>query len=142
MKKQSFYAISKKVFSFLLALIITVGISQSGYAASGSADKDSNKNKGVEITYQGARDKNLVFNVNYKNELSQPFQLIITNDQYQVIYSQTFDTKPLNRTILFSELPENCKLTFSIVSGKKEISQAFEINSQVRTVEEYVVKGL
>lgn len=141
MKKQSINAVSKKVFSFLLIVIVSVGISPLAFAATGGSDKDSNKNKVVEITYQGAREKNLVFNVNYKNELAQPFQLTITNDHYQVIYSQQFDAKPLNRTILFSELPENCKLIFRIISGKKEISQAFEINSQVKTVEEYVVKS-
>jgi hypothetical protein len=44
--------------------------------------------------------------------------------------------------MLFSEYPENCKLTFSILSGRKELSQSFEINSQVRTVEEFIVKGI
>lgn len=137
MKKQLIKPFSTRVFALFFAGFILFSGSQSVFAAD-----DSTKNKGAEITYQGLRDKKLVFNVNYKNEISQPFQLTIKNDQHQIIYVKHFDAKPLNTTMLFSEFPENGKLTFSIISGKKEISQAFEINSEVRTVEELIVKGL
>ncbi|MCW3114068.1 MAG: hypothetical protein JWR18_2464 [Segetibacter sp.] len=137
MKKQLIKAISKRVFTLFFAGFILCSGSQSVFAAD-----ESTKSKGVEVTYQGLRDKKLVFNVNYKNELSQPFQLTIKNDQDQIIYIKQFDAKPLNTTMLFSEFPENGKLTFLILSGKKEISQAFEINSEVRTVEELIVKGI
>jgi hypothetical protein len=137
MKKQLTSTISKKVFTILFVAFISCTHSQDLYAFT-----DSTVNKSVEITYQGLHEKKLAFNVNYKNNLSQSFELIIKNDQDQIIYAKHFDGKPLNKTMLFSEYPENCKLTFSILSGRKELSQSFEINSQVRTVEEFIVKGI
>ena len=138
MKKQLTKAISKKVFTFLFVVVISCTMSQSVYALPDTLAIS----KGAEITYKGLSDKNLVFSVNYKNELAEPFELLIKNDQNEIIYVKQFDAKPLNRTLLFSEVPENCKLTFVITSGKKAISQSFEINAHIRTVEEFIVKGI
>ncbi|GEO12076.1 hypothetical protein [Segetibacter aerophilus] len=137
MKKQSTKAVSTKVFTFLFAVLISCGFAQNTYAL-----PDSTSAKSVEVTYQGLKDKKLAFNVNYKNESAQPFQLTIRNDQDQIIYASKFDGTPLNKTMLFSEFPENSKLTFSIITAKEKIAQSFEINTQVRTVEEFIVKGI
>ncbi len=138
MKKQSMHAISKKVFTVIIAAAISGVMAQSSYAL-----PDKNSAKGFDISYTGRHDKGLAFNVNYKNELSEPFELIVKNDQDQVIYSEQYAAKAFNKSMIFSELPDNCKLTFSIVVGKKQVStQTFEIKSQVKTVEEYIVKGI
>ncbi len=138
MKKQSSRSISKTVITLILAGIISGFTSQSVYAL-----PDKIPGKGVEVTYTGTRGKSLVFNVNYKNELSQPFDLTIRNDQNEIIYIEHYDAKPLDRSFLFSDVPENCKLTFHLTAGKKEkLTQTFEIKSQVKTVEEYIVKGI
>jgi hypothetical protein len=135
MKKQSTNAISKKVFSLFLAASLLCASSQSLYA-------NDTANKGAEISYKGLQDKNLVFNINYKNELAEAFELVIKNDHNEVIYLKQFDAKPLNTTLLFTEVPEQCTLSFIIRTGKKEVAQLFEIDTQVKTVQEYVVKGL
>ena len=140
MKKQSINAISNKVFTFLfVAFLLTGTVSMANPQV---RDTTVNSAKGAEISYEGLRGKQLVFNVAYKNGLSESFQLIIKNDFEEVIYFKAFDAQPLNTKLFFSEIPENCKLTFLIKTGKKEISQAFKISSEVKTVEEYVVKGL
>jgi hypothetical protein len=133
-KKQS---ISTKVFTFLFAVLVSCTFAQNTYAF-----PDSTSGKGVEVTYQGLQDKKLVFHVNYKNELAQPFQLTIRNDQDQIIYATKFESTPLNKTLLFSEFPETSRLTFLITTGKEKIAQSFEINTQVKTVEEFIVKGI
>jgi hypothetical protein len=137
MKKQSTKAISTKVFTFLLAVLVSCTFAQNTYAL-----PDSTSGKGVEVTFQGLRDKKLVFNVNYKNELAQPFQLTVRNDQDQVIYASKFETAPLNKTMLFSEFPELSKLTFLISTGKEKLAQSFEINTEVKTIEEFIVKEI
>ena len=132
MKMQSTHAISRKVFSLILAAVISGLMPQTV-----SAHPGKTLGKGVEITYAGTRDKGVIFNVNYKNELSQPFQLTVRNEQNDVLYIEQYGATVLHKSILFSEVPENCKLTFSIVVGRKEFSsQTFEIKSHVKTVEE------
>lgn len=137
MKKQLFKAISKRVSTVVLAVLILTAASQKSFAL-----PNVPFSKSAEISYKGFKDNKLVFNVNYKNEFAQPFQLVIKNEQNEVIYSQPFAAQPLNTTLLFSEVPEKTRLTFLIKTGKKEVSQSFEINTQVKTVEEYIVKGL
>lgn len=137
MKKQLTKAISKKVFTLFFTAFVLCGASQSSYAL-----PDSTPAKGAEIVYKGLQDRKLVFIINYRNEAAETFQLIVKNDQNEILYFKEYDGKPLNTKMLFSEVPENCKLIFSIKTGKKEVSQAFEINTQVKTVEEFIVKGI
>lgn len=139
MKKQLVNSIEKKVITFSVALFLLFGSYAKTYAnpfASASDDKSS------YISYKGPKDDYLVFKVDYKNESAQPFQLIIKNEHNEVLYSKAFEAKPLNTDVLLTELPDNSKLTFSIVTKKDNYSQSFAIDSKVKTIEEYVVKGL
>jgi hypothetical protein len=137
MKKQSTASISKKAFSLTLAAFLLLG-----FHSNATVLPDSITLKGPEIAYQGLQDKNLVFNVNYTNETGEPFQLIVKNEENMILYFKEYKDKVVTTKILFTEVPENCKLTFTIKTGKKEVSQAFEVNTQIKTVEEFVVKGL
>jgi hypothetical protein len=139
MKKQLSNSIQKKAFTFLAAFTLFFS-SYATYAASpDSASKDA---KASYVSYKGLKDDFLVFKVDYKNELGEPFQLVIRNGQNEVLYRKPFDARPLDTNILLTEIPDNSKLTFSIESRKKSFSQTFAIDAKVRTIEEYVVKGL
>jgi len=111
-------------------------------ASSQSLNAGDTVNKGAESSYKVLKDKNLVFKIDYKNELSEAFQVVIKNDHNDVIYLKQFDAKPLNATLLFTEVPENCTLSFFIRTGKKEVAQAFKIDTEIKTGQEYIVKGL
>jgi hypothetical protein len=137
MKKQSAGVISKRVLTLTLAAFLLLGSRQNIYALPSDPSARS-----VQIVYQGLQDKKLVFNVNYENESSQPFQLLVKNEENLVLYFKEYEAKPLNTRMLFTDIPENGKLTFIIRTGKKEVAQAFEINTQVKTVEEFIVKGI
>jgi hypothetical protein len=67
---------------------------------------------------------------------------VIKGEQNDILYSKSFEAKSLNTNILLSEMPEKSKVTFEIQTAKENLKQAFQIDSQVKTVEEYVVKGL
>jgi hypothetical protein len=137
MKKQSTAAISKRAVTLTLAAFLLFG-----FTSNANVLPDSATPKGPEIAYQGLQDKNLVFNVNYNNETGEPSQLMVKNEENVILYFKEYKDKLVNTKILFTDVPENCKLTFSIKTGKKEVSHAFEINTQIKTVEEFVVKGL
>jgi hypothetical protein len=137
MKKQSTKAISKKAVAFTLSFFLFCGISQNLYAL-----PDDVPNKAAEISYKGLQDNRLVFNVNYNNESGEPYQLLVKNDENFILYAKQFKGKALNTRMLFTEVPQKCKLVFVIKTGKKEVSQSFEIDTQVKTVEEFIVKGI
>lgn len=137
MKKQSTGVLSKRVITLTLAAFLILGSTQNLYAL-----PDKPAAKGAQIVYQGLQDNKLVFNVNFENELSQPFQLLVKNEENLVLYFKEYKAKPSNTKMLFTEIPENGKLTFVIKTGKKEVAQTFEINTQVKTVEEFIVKGI
>jgi hypothetical protein len=139
MKKQLINSIEKKVFTFLVTFVFIFGSYAKTYAL---PDRSASGDKISYITYTGLKDNYLVFKVDYKNELAQPFQLVIKNGQNEVLYKKMFDVKPLNTDVLLTEVPDDSKLTFSIETRKNNFSQSFSIDSKVKTIEEYVVKGL
>ncbi len=139
MKKQLIHSIEKKAFTFAVAFALIFGSYSKTFAAPYEAATDV---KSSYISYKGLKDNYLVFKVEYNNEAAQPFQLVIKNKQNDVLYSKTFDAKPLSTNVLLTEVPNDSKLTFSIVTKKNNYSQSFAIVSRVKTTEEYVVKGL
>lgn len=138
MKKQLFSAIQKKAFTLLVALVMA-GLSVS---ANTLPVKNIGEAKKADITYQGVKGNYLVFNVNYKNELTDDFVLTIKNEENEILYAKKYDLKPFATNVLLTDIPGNCKLTFSIKAGKKEFTQTFEINSVVKTVSAFEVKGI
>lgn len=139
MKKQVTNAIKKKVFTLLVAFVMVFCSSVKLYAL---PDRPSSNTKAAEISYKGLQDKLLVFKVDFKNESAQPFELVIKNDFNEIIYSKRFGAKALNTDVYLSDVPETCKLSFIIKTGKKDYSQSFEIDTRTKTVEEYLVKGI
>lgn len=139
MKKQLTNAIEKKAFTLLLAFVTIFCSSVKSYAL---PDRPSNTAKSAEISYKGLQDKSLVFKVDFKNESAQLFELVIKNDFNDIIYSRKFSAKPLNTDVYLSDVPESCKLSFIIRTGKKDYTQSFEIDTKTKTLQEYLVKGI
>lgn len=139
MKKQSAYPIQKKVFAVLASFVIIFCTNLKTYAFT---DSNSTAAKLTAVSYQGLKDKLLVFKVDYKNDLSKPALLVIRGDANEILYRKLFEAKPSNTNILLSEVPENCKLTFEILTVEKSLSQSFQIDTNVKTIHEYVVKGV
>jgi len=139
MKKQLTNAIQKKVFTLLVAFVIVFSSTVTSYAL---PDRPSKVAKNAEISYKGLQDKSLVFKVDYKNESAQPFELVIKNEFNDIIFAKKFNASPLNTDVYLSDVPESCKLSFTIRSGKKDFTQTFEINTKTKIVEEFLVKGV
>lgn len=139
MKKQLINSIEKKACTFLVAFVLLFSNYAKTYA---SPEHPGGDTKSSYITYNGLKDNYLVFKVDYENDLAQAFDLVIKNEQNEVLYNKKFDAKPLNSDILLTEVPDGSKLTFSIVTKKNIFSKSFAIDTKVKTIEEYVVKGL
>ena len=139
MKKQLINSIGKKVFTSLVAFAFVFGSYAKTYALPAHSSGDT---KSSYVTYNGLKENNLVFKVDYKNELGQPFRLIIKNEHNDVLYRKMFDAKPLNTNVILTEVPDGSKLTFSIETRNNNFSKSFEVSSKIKTIEEYVVKGL
>lgn len=138
MKKQFINAIERKCFTLFASFVIVFCSFSRSYAL---PDRPTNVAKTAEISYKGLKDDALVFKVDFKNEAAQPFVLVIKNET-DVIYSKSFKGKALNSDVLVTEVPENCKLSFTIRAGNKDYTQNFEINSKTKVVEELLVKGI
>lgn len=139
MKKQLINSFEKKAFTFLVAFVFFSGSYAKTYASPGDP---VSKDTPSYFTYTGLKDNFLVFNVDYKNELVQPFQLVIKNEVNEVLYQRMFDARPLNTNVLLTEIPDDSKLTFSIVTRNNNFSKSFEIDTKVKITEEFIVKGL
>lgn len=133
MKKQSL-ANTTKVFCTSLFAMLLMGTSAT-FAQANSAAK-------AEVTYLGANDEFLQFNVNYKNEGSEKFIFEIYDDQHQVIYSKKYNNADFNKKIYVYKLADYNKVTFSIRSTNSDYKETFTINPKFTTTEDYVVTKL
>src|SRR5438067_3378458 len=122
MKKQLIKSIGKKALTFCAIFLLIFGTYAKGFSAPAGPE---NSEKSSYIKYQGPKDNYLVFKVDYANELAQPFQLVIQNDHNEVLYTKAFDSRPLNTNVLLTEIPDDSKLTFSIVSKASNYRQSF-----------------
>ena len=124
----------------LLGFLVAAMLSTTAFAGGNNPGSNANINP-AKVSFTGAKNEMLQFKVEYKNELAQPFVLIIKNEMNEVIYNRSFDAKPINFNIGFVEVPEDYNLTFSIKTANKEFNQTFTITKESSTVTDFIVKG-
>lgn len=138
MKKQFFKTTAIKFYS---AALISSLLTLSSFTPANASDK-SEKASPAQVTYVGAENNLLTFNVNYDNVAEENFVLELIDDQGQLLYQKKYNDKSFSKKILLRNLGETTKISFIIRVGKDTISQKFDIASQVKTVEEVIVTKL
>lgn len=135
MKKQFFKTTSIKVYTTALATSL---ILLTGFSAARAADKIAT-NSNAQISYVGAENNLLAFNINFKNEEELSFTIKLTDELGQVWYKKSFTDKNLDKNIFIKNIGDITKLNFTIISAKNSLNQSFEINTQTTVVEEVIV---
>lgn len=134
MKKQ----VAKHLIRFALAslLLATVApvMAQDGIRSTPPA---------VSINYIGTVDNQPIFQIEFDNKNEELFNLSIKDDQGIVLFNEKFKDKKFSKKFQLEKPTEdNVKLTFTIAADKEKQSQSFEINTNVRVIQDVVVTRL
>ena len=139
MKKQTFSKPGTSARNIFLASVLMLGIITSVKA------QDSNKANAsvVEIKYLGSVDNQPIFQVAFDNQRQENVQVSITDENGVELYGEKFREKRFSKKFKFEKLDTDpFKLRFTLTSDNEKLSQIFEVNTKVWTVQDVVVTRL
>lgn len=103
---------------------------------------DKIKNPPAEIKYVGSVDSKPVFQISFANEEAEEVNLTLKDQDGTVIYADVIKDKNYSRKIQLENVDSNIKMTLTLRSKKASQTQQFQINKNVRVVEDVVIAKL
>lgn len=98
------------------------------------------KNPSVEIKYLGSVDFKPIFKVEFNNEEAGDFYLSLKDDSGNTFYSELVKEKKYSKKFQFDNMDvDGMSFTLVLRSKKGTSAQVFEINKNVRQVEDIVI---
>ena len=97
----------------------------------------------VEIRYLGMMDNLPVFQIEFENTTSEVYVVSIKDGEGNILYTEKVKAKKFVKKFKWDRSdPDQSRLTFTLSSHKESHSQVFEINTNIRVVEDVVVTKL
>jgi len=130
--------IRKTILNFGLLSLLLFGLIPSAVKAQEKAKPDS-----VTINYIGTLDDQPLFQIEFDNKEGVSYRVTIADETGETLYTEKFSDKKFSRKFkLQSPELSQSRLTFTVTSEKEKHTQAFVINSNYRTVPDYVITRL
>jgi hypothetical protein len=139
MKKQTLSKPGTSARNIFLASVLMLGIVTSVQA------QDTNKSSAsvVEIKYLGSVDNQPVFQVTFDNLKQENVNVSISDENGVELYGEKFREKRFSKKFKFEKLDTDpFKLRFTLTSDSEKLSQVFEVNTKVWTVQDVVITKL
>ena len=95
--------------------------------------------KNAVVKYLGQNGDMMMIQVQYDNTTGQKFNVTVKDPEGVTMFTQVFSDKKFDKKFRIPKI-DNDKLTFIIKNVSENNAQTFEVNSNIRTVEEVVVK--
>lgn len=139
MMRKISHAARKTFFKLALIVFLAFGITPAVQAQ----DKGRSGASGVSVSYLGTVDDQPVFRLEFENRNEERLYVSIRDGEGNILYSEVYRDKKFSKRFFFEkDLPENARLTFILSGEKARQSQVFEINTNVRMVQDVVVTRL
>ena len=136
MKKQFLMSLSrtkKTILNLGLAGILFAGLPSAVHA-------EEKTPTGATVNYVGSVDNQPIFQIEFDNKNEELFTVSIRDNEGNVLYvERTKDKKFLKR---FKYQGDDAKLTFVLSTGSGKQTQVFEVNKNIRVVQDVVVSKL
>lgn len=131
--------VSKKVLAAVLvsgAVLLTAPVQ--GKATPSHIEVISEASKAT-VQYTGSVENALYFNVKVTNANSDKFTVTVTDNDGDVLYTQTFSDANFDKKFKLLKSDDISRYNFKITSNNKELEQSFTVNASTRVVNDVVV---
>ena len=91
------------------------------------------------VRYVGQNEDNIMIHVQYDNATGEKFYVTLKNLEGVTLFTQVYKDKKFDKNFHIPKM-DNDKLTFIIKNVAEKDAEVFEVNSNIRTVEEVVIK--
>jgi hypothetical protein len=142
MKKQAISIFGNSVRKTMLALSLSAFFMMSTFPVLQAQDGNEPLTP-VSVRYIGLIDQQPVFQVEFDNKDEKTFQIAIRDEDGNVLYNEKAGGSRFSKKFQI-EKPglDNMKLSITLTRGKEKQTQVFEINSNVRVIQDVVVTKL
>lgn len=139
MKKQ-FVSNSTRVNLVKLSMAVALLMNLSTASAQSITNEDE---PSVTVKYTGLVEEKAQFQFDFANDSEQAYLLIIQEEDGTVLYKEKIDRKAFTKKFLWDNGNINStKLLFSVTGLKSKKTQAFEVNTAFRTIQDVVINKL
>ena len=130
--------IRKTILNLGIVSMILFGLIPSAVTA-----QDKGKPDSLAIRYIGTLEDQPLFQIEFDNKEGITYRVSIADETGETLYTEKFTDKKFSRKFMLAtpELSQS-RLTFTVTSEKEKHTQVFVINSNYRTVPDYVVTKL
>jgi hypothetical protein len=136
MKKHSFKGIASKGLSVIIIATLLSINTKAAEMQSGAVFTEST----ASVKYIGADTNTYVFNVAYTNESGEKFQLRITDEMGNTLFTGTYSDKKFEKRFRLVKEDVNGKLNFVFKNLNNNSVQTFQATATSQVVEDVVVK--
>jgi hypothetical protein len=145
MKKVALNNLAKRFFAGSILATVLFLTAQNKVLANTAVSNTIQTEKGlaekVSVKYVGSSDENLLFHVNYNNADGKSFNLFVTDENGETIYSTNVKAKSYEKTFALPKALDLNKIKFTIRSSEGSYSQSFSVNVKTIEVADVVVKN-
>jgi len=142
MKRTFLKVVSKKVLAVvLLSGAVLCMAPVTGKATPRTIEIISSANQAT-VQFAGSVDNALYFNVKVANTNSDKFTVTVTDNDGDVLYTQTFSDKSFDKKFKLLKSDDISRYNFKITSNNKDLEQSFSVNASTKVVDDVVVTKL
>lgn len=139
----------KRILSILAIGLVVANVNAATVKDNNKGDKNTTttekERSDVGVKYIGeSTDNGVVFDVNYSNPTGERFVLVISNNQGDVLYNQSFKGADFRKTVMIKKDSDATgAVKFTVRSSNSEVfSKSFSIDTEARVVRTVVVKSI
>jgi len=93
----------------------------------------------VAIRHLGNTTETMNFQVKYDNESGNKFAVVVRDQENNILYQEYYTDKKFDKKFSIPKV-DNSKVIFQFKNVKDNSIQTFEVNTNIRMVEEVIVK--
>ncbi len=142
MKKQTSNTLSNRARKTALRLALASTLLGCNFLPAG-AQQYARPGEPVQIKYIGAVDSQPLFQMDLDNESGETYFLSIKGEDGTLLYTEKLKERKISRKFRWNNTDtENTKLTFTLTGERSKSTQAFEVNTRQREVQDVVITKL
>jgi|SRR5688572_24517365 len=135
MKKQSMLMTTRARNRFFAFTVTAILLTASASLQAQSTEPVSP----VAVRHLGNTTETMNFQVKYDNETGNKFSVIIRDQDNNILFQEYYTDKKFDKKFTLPKVDNN-KVIIQVRNAKDNSLQTFEVNTNVRTVEEVIVK--
>lgn len=117
-----------KAIAVVMTSVVLLSNPFASKANGGDIKKTSPAEEQVSVKYQGTKENNIIFKVEFSNPTNEKFSLIIKNDNGDIVYNQQFTDANFSKSVFFQNTDTEIHPVFIIRTASNTVVRQFSVS--------------